>query len=291
MRTKYRGAEASTDLEYPPCPLCESDRRQFVFRLHEPYSVARCTECRFHYLYPRLRESAMQDIYRQSLYYEGGACGYTDTGYVDQESALRATFRRLLRNLGKCRLTGGDLLEIGCGYGYLLDEARLLFNGRVGTEFSAQAAEIARGTGAEVFVGGIEQIPPDRKFDCVIATQVIEHVYEPLLFVKRLVGYTKHCGHIVLATPDIGGALRKCMGGSWPSFKAPEHVTYFDFRALSGLMRQAGLEDVRRFPYPHAFPLGLIAAKFGFALPPPLADFKVWVPATTVASYGRIPSE
>ena len=29
---------------------------------------------------------------------------------------------------------------------------------RVGTEFSAHGAEIARATGAEVFVGGIEQV-------------------------------------------------------------------------------------------------------------------------------------
>ena len=28
-------------------------------------------------------------------------------------------------------------------------------------------------------------------------------------------------------------------------------------------MEKAGLNDVRRLPYPHAFPLGLITAKFG----------------------------
>src|SRR5256886_9698587 len=96
----------------------------------------------------------MQEAYRQSSYYEGGACGYADTSYTAQESALRATFKRLLHNLAKRGLTGGDLLEVGCGYGYLLDEARSLFDRRVGTEFSAQGAEIARKTGAEVLVGG-----------------------------------------------------------------------------------------------------------------------------------------
>ena len=53
-------------------------------------------------------------------------------------------------------------------------------------------------------------------------------------------------------------------------------------------MRRAGLTDVRKLPYPHAFPLGLIAAKFGFALPSVLARLKVLVPATTVAAYGRV---
>jgi hypothetical protein len=78
------------------------------------------------------------------------------------------------------------------------------------------------------------------------------------------------------------------MGRRWPSLKAPEHILYFDYRSLSSLMRRAGLSDIRRLPYPHAFPLSLIAAKFGFKLPPWLGHIKVWVPATTVAAYGRV---
>jgi len=119
---------------------------------------------------------------------------------------------------------------------------------------------------------------------------VIEHVYEPLTFVRQLANHTKPGGHVVIATPDIGGALRKAMGRRWPSFKAPEHVLYFDFRTLSALMHQAGLTNVRRLPYPHAFPLGLLTAKFGLTMPPLLARPKVWVPATTVAAYGRVSS-
>ncbi len=244
-------------------------------------------ECGLYYLYPRLFESAMQEVYRQSSYYEGGASGYADTSYTAQESALRSTFKRLLHNLATHGLTGGDLLEIGCGYGYLLDEARSYFEHRVGTEFAPQSAEIARETGAEVFVGGIEQIPSEAKFDCVIGTQLIEHIYEPISFVERLVGHTKPGGHIIFATPDIGGVLRKTMGRRWPSFKVPEHVLYFDYWTLSSLMLRAGLRDVRRLSYPHAFPLNLIAAKFGFKLPSWLGHFNIWVPATTVAAYGR----
>jgi SAM-dependent methyltransferase len=288
MSLKEAPAEISENLEYPACPLCGNERREFSFRLHEPYRVARCTECGLYYLFPRLTEAAMQDVYRQPSYYEGGECGYADTSYTAQEFALRATFKRLLDNLAKRGLTGGDLLEIGCGYGYLLDEARSFFGRRVGTDFSPESAEIARATGAEVFVGGVEQVPYEAKFDCVIGTQLIEHVYEPLSFVKQLAGHTKPGGHIILATPDIGGVLRKAMGRHWPSFKVPEHVLYFDYQTLSSVMRRAGLSDVQRLPYPHAFPLGLITAKFSFKLPPWLGCFKLWVPATTVAAYGRI---
>ena len=278
----------SSNLEYPACPQCHSEKREIAFRLQDPYTVTRCVECGLHYLYPRLTAGAIEQIYRDPSYYEGGSSGYSDASYAFQEPALRATFRRFLLNLSKRGLTGGQLLEVGCGPGFLLDEARPFFERRLGTEFSPDIAQIARDTEAEVFVGGIEQLPANLKFHCVIATQVIEHVYDPLTFVRQLVEHTLPGGHIVLATPDIGGVLRKIMGRRWPSFKTPEHVVYFDFASLSLLMRRGGLETVRRLPYRHAFPLGLIAAKFGFALPRWLARIRTWVPATTVAAYGTV---
>lgn len=278
----------SSTLEYPACPLCRSEKRDIAFRLQEPHTVVRCSECGLHYLYPRLPSGAIQQIYLEPSYYEGGSSGYSDVSYAFQEPALRATFRRFLGNLSKRGLTGGRLLEIGCGPGYLLDEARAFFDRRFGTEFSPEIAVVARRTEAEVFVGGVEHVPADLKFHCVIATQVIEHVYDPLTFVTQIVDRTLPGGHIVLATPDIGGVLRKIMGRRWPSFKTPEHVVYFDFATLNSLMRRGGLETVRRLPYPHAFPLGLLAAKFALALPHWLARVRTWVPATTVAAYGNV---
>src|SRR5437868_2972430 len=146
------------ELEDANCPICDSSERSLRFELAERYRVARCSVCGVYYLSPRPIEASIQEVYRAGSYFEGGASGYADTSYLAQERALRATFKRLLRNLAKRRLTGGDLLEVGCGYGYLLDEARSFFRRRIGTEFSDQGANIARKTGAEVLVGGLEQL-------------------------------------------------------------------------------------------------------------------------------------
>ena len=230
----------------------------------------------------------MHQVYQNASYYEGGQSGYADTSYFDQESALRATFKRLLLNLKKRGMTGGDLLEVGCGYGYLLDEARPYFRTRVATEFSTDAASQARKTGADVFVGGIEQLPGDAQFECVLGIQLIEHIYDPVSFMSKLMAHVRPGGYVTLATPDIGGGLRKIMGRRWPSFKVPEHVMYFDFNSLRRLLQGAGLHSVARLPYPHAFPLGLIAAKLGLTLPDVLGQINLWVPATTVAACGQV---
>ena len=281
-------AAPRSGLEHPACPLCRSDEREFPFELSDGYRVARCQNCHTHYLYPRLTEEAMQLVYQDPSYYQGGHSGYADTSYFDQEAALRATFRSLLRNLQKRGMTGGDLLEVGCGYGYLLDEARPYFRCRVGTECSPEAASQARATGADVLVGGVKELANGALFECALAVQVIEHIYDPVRFMKQLVAHVKPGGYVALATPDIGGALRKLMGRSWPSFKVPEHVLYFDFHSLQRLMREAGLVKISKLPYPHAFPFGLIAAKFGLSLPRTLARINLWVPATTIAAYGVV---
>jgi SAM-dependent methyltransferase len=75
-------------------------------------------------------------------YFEGGEVGYSS--YVDQEASLRATFRRFLLNLEKRNLTKGALLEVGCGYGYFLNEAKGFFDFRIGTDFSRRAVKEAR---------------------------------------------------------------------------------------------------------------------------------------------------
>ena len=233
----------------------------------------------------------MRRAYADDDYFEGGQAGYSDISYALQERALRATFKRLMRNLQKRNLTGGALLEVGCGYGYLLEEAKPFFSFRVGTEFSNQGVRLASARADIVYAGGVEQLPADLTFDCVIATHVIEHVYQPLAFVRRLARHTNPRGQVVLAAPDIGGYLRKLMGHRWPSFKTPEHVLYFDATTLSALMRQGGLIDVQSLPYPHAFPLALIASKLRLPFPAALGGANIWVPATTVALYGTVPHE
>lgn len=280
--------ETASEVEYPACPLCHSESRNTGLYKFGSHEVVRCFNCSMYYLYPRLTESAMRRFYEQDNYFEAGESGYSDISYSDQERALKATFRRLMQNLAKRGITGGSLLEIGCGYGYLLEEAKEFFPYRVGTDFSTEGVRQSAAKADLVYEGGIEQVPDDATFDCVIATHVIEHVYEPLGFVRKLIGHAKPGASVVLAAPDMGGLLRKAMGRRWASFKVPEHVLYFDAGTLGSLMGDAGLIDIKPLPYPHAFPLALIGSKLHIPFPVALSRLNIWVPATTVALYGRV---
>ena len=203
----------------------------------------------------------MLALYAKDRYFTGQAGGYTN--YAAQQSALRATFRRLLQFLQRSGCTGGALLEVGCGYGYLLDEAHPFFSRRIGTDFSTEAVNMARDRADHVYQGGTNVLPENEIFDCIIATHVIEHVYHPHAFIRSLLTHLRPGGCLVVAAPDMGSFWRKLMGKRWPSYKLPEHVLYFDRITLSRLLQECGLGRLRVIPYPHAFPLPLIASKIG----------------------------
>ena len=229
----------------------------------------------------------MRDDYASLEYFEGGGTGYGN--YGAQEATLRSTFRGLLRGMRRLGLTGGRLLEVGCAYGFFLDEAGGDFSYRVGTDYSAAALERARGRADALLLGGPADVPADEPFDCAACIHVIEHVYEPRTWLAEIRDRLRPGGWLVVATPDAGALWRPLMRDAWPFYKVPEHVTFYDRRSLTDLLRAAGLGEVRALPYPSIFPLGLAAEKLGVRLPAPWRGVPLRLPGTTLVLAARRP--
>jgi len=127
-------------------------------------------------------------------------------------------------------------------------------------------------------------LPPEwRNFDVIIAINVIEHIYAPAEFLIAVKQRLKSGGRIVIATPDFGSFWYKILGDKWPSFKIPEHVAFYNQQTLWRLLEKAGFTSVRRIPFRHAFPLGLVAGKFGMNIHGKLGQIPIWIPKTMIA--------
>ncbi len=267
------------------CPLCHSTRAEVLVEF-PPRRMLRCRDCRLGYLSPRLSAEEMLEHYRTGDYYESSeGSGYSS--YLAQERSLRLTFRLLIGKLARKGYTGGRLLEIGCGYGYFLTEARAHFSHLTGTDYSPGALEQARKTGATVYLGGLESVPSEETFDAAVMLQVLEHLYDPLDFLNRLRERLRPRGSLAVAVPNLASPLRLLLGRRWPSYKIPEHVAYYEQSTLKRTLEQAGFKNVQNVFYPEFFPLGLLAEKFKLRLPGGLARQILWVPTTSVACVGQ----
>lgn len=226
--------------EVSRCPLCGDEGREEVYNF-PPFKVMRCHRCSAAYLSPRLREEDMVGFYQDPSYYSSSSSplGYSD--YSAQAKGLEKSFRVLAKKLKNMGVTGGSLLEIGCGPGILLKAVGDLFSHKMGMDFSRSALEKAKAYAHEVVVGGIEVLPKTRRFDTVVGVSLIEHVYEPIAFMRSVVSHVEEDGAIVMVTPDFDGIWRKVLGERWPSFKVPEHVIFYNRNSLRLLGEVCGL--------------------------------------------------
>lgn len=158
---------------------------------------------------------------------------------------VQAPYRWNLR-----RLHLGRTLELGCGIGRNLAH---LPEGSVGTDPNPHAVAAARERGCAAFV-------PDefersehaaRPFDSLLCAHVLEHLSrsEATRLIASNMRFLRPGGVVVLVAPQEAG------------FRSDStHVTFFDFEALSAVLREAGcrVERAYSFPFPralgHVFP-------------------------------------
>jgi Methyltransferase domain len=94
----------------------------------------------------------------------------------------------------------GSILEIGCSHGRFLKELALLGYEVVGLELDEEisnwAKEKTKCDIRRMDINGLE----DQKFDAIFANDVLEHVYDPKVFLEYAIGLLKGGGKVFLQT-------------------------------------------------------------------------------------------
>jgi len=204
--------------------------------------------------------------YYTSEYFSGGHLdGYSN--YAATEPVLRRQFAREVAFIRRhCR--GGRLIEIGCAYGFFLQEARHYFTTVAGIELSETGAAYCRQTGLEVLTGPanehlLEQLAPANVF---VLLDVIEHLPDPFETLLQCNRYLQPGGCIMLTTGDFGSILARAAGRRWRLMTPPQHLWFFTREAVRRWGQQTGMR-VDAFDHPWKIvPLSLMAFQLGRAV-------------------------
>lgn len=136
--------------------------------------------------------------------------------------------------------THGKWLDIGFGQGALLAAAARGGWLSHGTELSRVALEKGRARGF-ITTQGTEALA-DGAFDVVSLVELLEHVEDPLGFLKEARRVLRKGGCLYVTTPNAWSLNRWCLGANWTMFGPPDHITIFTPPGLRRLFRQAGFE-------------------------------------------------
>src|SRR5439155_16860229 len=157
---------------------------------------------------------------------------------------------RVIPNLERFRKSG-LLLEVGCSYGYFLEETRQAGWNAEGIEISNYACQVSRSKGFKVHQNDLRDPSlATESFDVIAMWDVIEHLTDVAEIVKRCARLLRPGGALIARTPDARALLFTdgFMGAAYRHLAYPantaEHVFHFTPETLSALMAKAGLREV-----------------------------------------------
>jgi SAM-dependent methyltransferase len=230
------------------CPVCHAEKFTPRFAI-KGMTIESCSGCGLIVQNPQPSDDQLAAIYGTN-YFIGSSENDRLGAQFDlvkrataslQLDEIAAYFARLRRGAGAL-----TLLEIGCGHGNMLLEARNRSYDVHGLEYSPDAAHIAnRKLGADlVRVGALsENTFPEQSFDVCILADVIEHVRDPVGLLKIVRRILKPEGVVFIATPSTDSWSARLLGRHWMEYK-PEHLFYFNQRTIIRLLGDAGFEGI-----------------------------------------------
>jgi 2-polyprenyl-3-methyl-5-hydroxy-6-metoxy-1,4-benzoquinol methylase len=184
---------------------------------------------------------------RLDRFIEGKATAVVSSVYVHRWSPFRAQNRDDL--LPWIPATAGSLLELGCGEGALGVLVKERQRCRViGIELDRDAAAVARRRLDDVYTGDVRHLLEilDERFECVVGSEIVEHVDDPWTLLSAIRRVTAPGGHLVLSIPNLANAsiildlIRGRFDYAYIGLTCAGHLRFFTRKSIAEMLEISG---------------------------------------------------
>lgn len=202
------------------------------------FSIVRCNSCGLLYTNPRLSQGLVEELGREYF-----------VPWGKNKNKLRLTLSSFIKKHAKLRvfyhyLTGeylaeiiakseGRVLDIGCGFGDLLEDLSQKGCIPYGIEINPLAVRACREKGLNVSSGALDEACfPDNFFDTVTLSHVIEHLPRPKATLRQAYRILKPGGKLLIYCPNADSYLAKLFGKYWQGWSLPFHFYHFTKKTI-----------------------------------------------------------
>ncbi len=211
----------------------------------EPFTfqIYHCTVCCTGFSLPRINDTKelydtiytngpnIPGYHRYWVYSEGVKKTKKPLNYLAESENVYWGIRQALRQVVKDKKST-SILEVGSGLGYLTYSLNMEGYDSFGLDISDTVVNYATKNYGDYFIcGDIFNFVEKKKntYDVVILTEVIEHINEPLKFLKTLMELIKPKGHILLTSPNKSIFSTKAI---WATDNPPIHCWWFSEKSI-----------------------------------------------------------
>ncbi len=206
----------------------------------EGFSVLECRECEMGSLTPL--PAGLAEFYESHEYREKFDRDISPTGIhkiYDHEQSER------IKRIGVENLRGQVVADFGCSAGVFLDAVKGIAKRTIAVEPASIFKDYLLSMSHEYFEYPRVLIDSEAKADIVVSFDVIEHLEDPLGFLRDVHEVLVPGGRFILSMPSADDLLNKIAPSTFrPFFYQTAHINYFNRKSVSALFDASPFKKV-----------------------------------------------
>lgn len=214
------------------CLLCNSTDLIELPEFSKDY-LTKCRKCSFVFCKRVPTNQELTDVYK----------GYPRNHNISPITIKR--YHELLDTFEPYKKTN-KILDIGCGDGYFLQEAKNRGWQVYGTEFTDNAFEIGKKKGIIMHQGVLDpQNYAANDFDIITSFEVIEHINNPQPEIHNIKKILRQGGLFYVTTPNFNSVSRFLSKEKWNIVCYPEHLSYYTTGSMNRFLKNEGFKKLK----------------------------------------------
>jgi len=217
------------------CPVCNEDNAVKIFE-KEGGVYVKCLTCTMVYLNPVFTDEALTHYYQSNH--------SVQSEIVENNDAFYTTIYTQGLDSIEHHTTRGDILDVGCSSGVLLDLAKKRGWSTYGIELNQKEFTYAQSKGHTVYNALLETIDFEMQFNAITLWDVFEHIKDGEHYLDLMKNLLAPNGVIFLQIPSSDSLAAKILQEKCNMFDGLEHVNLYGVDTINILAKKCGLKTL-----------------------------------------------
>ena len=250
------------------CPVCQKNIFETYLEVQDytvsqkKFQIENCKSCGFKFTNPRPDQYEIGEYYKAESY-----ISHTNTskGLIAQiyHAVRKYTLKSKLNIINDLYLEKGKLLDVGCGTGMFLNEARKNGWKVNGVEPDLGAREIAEKINKITIKTEVLTSFYQEQFNVITMWHVLEHINLLNETIDWLKERLSENGALIIAVPNYESKDAEIYQAQWAAYDVPRHLYHFSQKSIKQLFDQKGFRLEKTLPMKFdSFYVSMLSTKY-----------------------------
>ena len=207
------------------CQICASKKNNLLF-IKDGFRHVICNKCSFIFVNPILKKTISHNHFFDENSYNK---------VLKNKINLDLDKKKFLYGLQNLNINKKNkkILDIGCGYGFFLDQAKK-YNWEVyGSELNNDCIDKLKKKKIKLF-----NFEDNIKFDCITMWTVLEHIDNINLFIRKIKTKLEKNGKIIINVPNVDSLSATILQEKCTMFSGEQHINHFSAQTLKFFLKK-----------------------------------------------------